>query len=277
MKNFTWNCVGKLLYWEKPIVMGIINSTPDSFYDGGKLKTDLDILNQAEKMLHEGARILDIGGMSTRPNATIISVEEEIQRVEMPIARIHQHFPDALISIDTYNSKTAEIAIEQGATIINDISGGREDERIFEVAAKNQTPIILMHRKGNAQTMQLQTHYDNILTEIYTYFLEQITRAKEYGVKDVAIDLGFGFSKTLEQNYFLLKNLNYFTTLNVPILSGLSRKSMLYRLLDINASEALNATTVANMLALIHGTSILRVHDVKEAMECVEIFSNTYK
>lgn len=277
MKNFTWNCKGKLLYWEQPIVMGILNLTPDSFYDGGKLKDERSILEQAEKMLTEGATLLDIGGMSTRPGADIITEEEELRRIEIPVQKIHQHFPEAFISIDTYRSRVAKTAVECGASVINDVSGGQEDEQIFEVAATMQTPLILMHRRGNSKDMQTKTNYEHILTDLYDFFLRQIKKAKQYQVKDLAIDLGYGFSKTLEQNYFLLQNQSYFTSLNYPILTGISRKGMLYKLLETTSQEALNATTAGNMLALMHDAAILRVHDVRAAVECIRIFSETVK
>ena len=272
IKNYTLNCKGKLLSFDSPIVMGILNVTPDSFFDGGKYKNEVAVLVQVDKMLHEGASMIDIGGFSTRPNAELISEEEELKRVLPIIESIHKHFPEAILSIDTFRSKIAEEVVLNGVSIINDISGGTEDERIFEVAAKYDCPLVLMHRQGNLKTMHKEKTYINLLTDIVDYFNQQIKRATDFGVKDVIIDVGFGFSKTQEQNYSLLKNLAVFKMLEKPMLVGVSRKSMLYKLLETSAENALNATTVANTIALQNGANILRVHDVKEALECVNIW-----
>ena len=272
MTHFTLNCKGKLLTIDVPVVMGILNLTSDSFFDGGKYSNEAAILNRVEQMLNDGATIIDIGGMSTRPNAEIITEEEELKRVVKSISTIHQYFPDAILSIDTFRSKVAEEAVLNGVSVINDISGGTEDVRIFEVAAKFSCPLILMHKQGSLQTMHSETAYNNIITDILDYFAVQTEKAKNFGIKDVIIDVGFGFSKTMEQNYRLLKNLSVFKQLNKPILVGLSRKSMLCKLLNIKPDLALNATTAVNMTALFNGASILRVHDVKEAMECVKIY-----
>ncbi|MBP6660510.1 MAG: dihydropteroate synthase [Chitinophagales bacterium] len=272
MKYFTLNCKGKLLTMDAPIVMAILNTTPDSFFDGGKYIHEAAILHQVERQLKDGATIIDIGGMSTRPNAELISEEEELKRVIEPIKSIHQHFPEAILSIDTFRSKVAEEAVLHGVSIINDISGGTEDERIFEVAAKYTSALILMHKQGSLQTMHQKQKYENLLVDILDFFIAQTAKAKEFGIKDVIIDVGFGFSKTIEQNYSLLKNLRIFEQLEKPILVGLSRKSMLYKLLNTTAENALNATTIANTIALQNGASVLRVHDVKEAMECVKIW-----
>jgi dihydropteroate synthase len=244
MKYFTLNCKGKLLTMDAPIVMAILNTTPDSFFDGGKYIHEAAILHQVERQLKDGATIIDIGGMSTRPNAELISEEEELKRVIEPIKSIHQHFPEAILSIDTFRSKVAEEAVLHGVSIINDISGGTEDERIFEVAAKYTCPLILMHKQGSLQTMHQKQHYENLLVDILDFFIAQTAKAKEFGIKDVIIDVGFGFSKTIEQNYSLLKNLRIFEQLEKPILVGLSRKSMLYKLLNTTAENALNATTI---------------------------------
>ena len=260
-----------------PKVMAILNCTPDSFYDGGKFNDEKTVLIQVEKMLNEGADIIDIGGMSSRPNAEIISEVEELNRV-LPITRtIHNHFPNAVLSIDTFRSEVAKQTIEEGVSIINDISAGTEDERIFDIAAQFNCPIILMHRKGNAQTMQQQTNYENILVEMVDYFIDKVNLARQKNVKDIVLDVGFGFSKTLEQNYFLLNNLAIFKQLDLPILAGLSRKSMLYNLLISTPENALNATTAVNMIALQNGARLLRVHDVKEAVECVKIYNQLMK
>ena len=260
-----------------PKVMAILNCTPDSFYDGGKFNDEKTVLIQVEKILNEGADIIDIGGMSSRPNAEIISEVEELNRV-LPITRtIHKHFPNAVLSIDTFRSEVAKQTIEEGVSIINDISAGTEDERIFDIAAQFNCPIILMHRKGNAQTMQQQTNYENILVEMVDYFIDKVNLARQKNVKDIVLDVGFGFSKTLEQNYFLLNNLAIFKQLDLPILAGLSRKSMLYNLLNSTPENALNATTAVNMIALQNGARLLRVHDVKEAVECVKIYNQLMK
>jgi len=272
MKYFTLNCKGKLLTMDAPIVMAILNTTPDSFFDGGKYIHEAAILHQVERQLKDGATIIDIGGMSTRPNAELISEEEELKRVIEPIKSIHQHFPEAILSIDTFRSKVAEEAVLHGVSIINDISGGTEDERIFEVAAKYTSALILMHKQGSLQTMHQKQKYENLLVDILDFFIAQTAKAKEFGIKDVIIDVGFGFSKTIEQNYSLLKNLKIFEQLEKPMLVGLSRKSMLYKLLNTTAENALNATTIVNTIALQNGASVLRVHDVKEAVECVKIW-----
>lgn len=272
LKEYTLNCKGTLYYFDSPIVMGILNLTPDSFFDGGKYKNEVDILFQVDKMLHDGATIIDIGGFSTRPNAAMISEEEELNRVIPIVKLIHKQFPNAILSIDTFRSNVAEQAINKGVSIINDISGGTEDERIFKVAAQYNCPLILMHRQGNMKNMHQQSEYNNLLTDIVDYFTQQINTANKFGIKDVIIDVGFGFSKTLEQNYSLLKNLAVFKMFEKPILVGVSRKSMLCKLLEINPKNALNATTSANTIALQNGANILRVHDVKEAVECIKIW-----
>ncbi len=273
MKNFTLNCSGKLLDVSSPKIMAILNCTPDSFYDGGKYVNENQLIEQVKQMLQDGADIIDIGGMSTRPNATIISEMEELDRVLPVVQLLHQHFPNVILSIDTSRSVVAKEAVKNGVSIINDVSAGTEDETIFSVAAQYCCPIVLMHRIGNAQTMQQHTHYQDIIIDVFDYFIDRIKIAKQYGVTDLIIDIGFGFSKTLEQNYYLLQHLSYFEQLPYPILSGLSRKSMLYKLLDITAEQALNATSIVNTIALQNGTSILRVHDVKEAKECVKIYN----
>ena len=277
MKNFTLNCKGKLLAVDTPIVMGILNLTDDSFYDGGKYISEAAVLARVEQMLADGATIIDIGGMSTRPHAAAVSEEEELKRVLVPIGMIHKHFPDAILSIDTVRSSVAEAVILQGVSIVNDISGGTEDEQIFRVAAKYNCPLILMHRQGNLQTMHLEISYTHLLTDILDYFTRQIGKATEAGIKDVIVDVGFGFSKTIDQNYSLLKNISVFEQLNRPLLAGLSRKSMLYKLLNTTAENALNATTIVNTIALQNGSAILRVHDVKEAMECIKIYNQLNK
>jgi len=269
---FTLNCKGKLLALERPLVMGILNITPDSFYDGGRYFSEKMFLEQAEKMILEGADILDIGGYSTRPNAEDISPEEEISRVIPAIEIIKTHFPATILSIDTFRAKVAEAAIGAGAHIMNDISGGQLDNGIFETVAKLDVPYILMHSQGNPQTMSQLTDYENILLEILHFFEQRIKKLHILGVKDIILDLGFGFAKTREQNFHLLKHLSYFKSLNLPLLVGVSRKSMIYKTLGISPEQALNGTSVLNSFALGKGANILRVHDVKEAREAIELY-----
>ncbi|WP_291720337.1 dihydropteroate synthase [Bernardetia sp.] len=253
--------------------MGILNATPDSFYEGSRTTTDRDVLQKASQMLEEGATILDIGGYSTRPDADTISIEEEINRVVPTIESIKKEFPKSVISIDTFRSEVARAAVEAGADLINDVSGGNLDKKMFETVATLKVPYILMHMRGTPQTMKTLTNYENIIADIMTYFQERIIKLKSLGVNDIILDLGFGFAKTIEQNYFLLKNLSVFENLDLPILVGISRKSMIYKRLDIPVSEALNGTTILNTIALQNGAKILRVHDVKEAMQTIKILS----
>ena len=267
------NCKGKLIELYSPKVMGIMNLTPDSFYDGGRLKNDRDILLHAEKLINEGATFIDLGGYSSRPNAKNISEKEELQRVIPVINTIIDKFPNALISIDTFRSKVAKYAIQSGACMINDISAGNMDKKMFKTVAELQVPYILMHMKGTPQTMQKNPTYDNIIQEVIYFFSQKINELRSLGVNDLIIDVGFGFGKTIQQNYTLLKNLSLFKSLEVPILTGVSRKSMLYKMIDASAQEALNVTTVANTIALMNGTNILRVHDVKETIETIKIIN----
>lgn len=267
----TINCKGTLVDLTKPKVMGILNVTPDSFFDGGKYKNERDILEQAEKMLSEGATFIDVGAYSSRPGAKHISEEEELQRMLPVVELLIKNFPEIIISIDSFRSRVVEESINAGAAIINDISGGKMDEQMFETVAKLQVPYIMMHMKGTPQNMQQNPQYENVVTEVISFFAEQLFKLRELKVNDVIIDVGFGFGKTLDQNYELLKKLSLFKSLDVPILTGVSRKSMLYKLLGVTPKEALNATTVANTIALLNGTHILRVHDVKEAVEAVKI------
>ncbi len=267
----TINCKGKLIDLSSPKIMGILNSTPDSFYDGGRFKTDITILQQVEKMLFEGATFIDVGGYSSRPNAKHISENEELQRVLPVIELLHQKFPEILISIDTFRSKVALESVQTGACMVNDISAGSMDTDMFATIAKLQVPYILMHMQGTPQTMQQDPIYDDLIQDITLYFSKKINQLRLLGVHDLILDVGFGFGKTMTQNYELLNNLNLFKNLDVPILTGVSRKSMLYKLLEITADKALNASTVAHTIALLNGTHILRVHDVKEALEAIEI------
>ncbi|TDQ24061.1 dihydropteroate synthase [Tenacibaculum caenipelagi] len=267
----TINCKGTLIDLTTPKVMGILNITPDSFFDGGKYKNEHDILAQTEKMLNEGADFIDVGAYSSRPGAKHISEEEELQRMLPVVDLLLKSFPEILISVDSFRSRVIEESINAGAAIINDISGGKMDEKMFETVAKLQVPYIMMHMQGTPQSMQQNPQYENVVTEVITFFAEQLFKLRQLKVNDVIIDVGFGFGKTINQNYKLLKNLSLFKNLEVPVLTGVSRKSMLYKLLDTSPQEALNATTVANTIALLNGTQILRVHDVKEAVEAIKI------
>lgn len=258
---------------EKPLVMGIINLTPDSFYKGSRMSEHDAILHKAEQMLREGAAILDIGGQSTRPGSDLVSEEEELKRIVGHIDRLHQQLPEAVISIDTFYSRVASAAVAAGASIVNDISGGAMDADMLPVVGGLQTPFICMHMKGTPQTMQQYAVYDNIVKEIMDYFIEKIAACKKAGINDVVIDPGFGFAKTNEHNFRLLKELSILKITGKPILAGLSRKGTIYKTLGIPADQALNGTTVLNTLALQNGAGILRVHDVKEAMEAVTLFS----
>jgi dihydropteroate synthase len=263
---------GKLVDLNTPVVMGILNITPDSFFTGSRVTTETEILRQAEKMLSEGATFLDVGGYSSRPEAQDISAEEERTRVLKAIKAIVHKFPAALISIDTFRAAIARDAIREGASIINDISAGSLDAGMFETVAALKVPYIAMHMRGTPQTMNTLTDYKNLAGEVMDYFIEKIDRLKNLGVNDIIIDPGFGFAKTINQNFELLSNLNYFNSLNRPILAGLSRKSMIWKTLDTTPEEALSGTTALNMTALLKGASILRVHDVKEAVQAIKLF-----
>ena len=269
--NKTLNVRGTLLDLSTPKVMGILNVTPDSFYDGGKFTGEKPVLNQVKKMLDEGASFIDVGGYSSRPGAAEISEEEEAVRVVPTIQFIIKHFPQCIISIDTFRSSTAIKAVEAGASIINDISGGEQDPRMFETVASLDVPYILMHMRGTARTMTTLTAYSNLLKDITDYFHTKIYRLHQLGAKDIIIDPGFGFAKTAEQSFELLHHLDYFKILGQPILAGISRKSMIWKTLNTSTEGALNGTTALNAVALMKGASILRVHDVKEAVECIRL------
>ena len=273
----TINCKGQLIDLSTPKIMGILNVTPNSFYDGGKFTLSENGLSQVGKMLEEGATFIDIGAYSSKPNAEFVSEEEERSRILPVVKSILKQFPDALISIDTFRSRIAAVCIENGAAIINDISAGNLDEKMMEVVAKYNVPYIMMHLRGTPQTMQSQTNYENIIKEIVFYFSEKVNKARSLGINDLIVDPGFGFAKTLEQNYEVLQNLELFQMLDLPILAGISRKSMVYKPIGVTANEALNGTTVLNTIALSKGANILRVHDVKEAVECVKLFERGYK
>jgi dihydropteroate synthase len=267
----TINCNQNLVDLSSPKVMGILNITPDSFFDGGKYKNETEILSHVEKMLFEGATFIDVGAYSSKPGATHISENEELQRIVPVIKLLIKNFPDIIISVDTFRSSVARETINAGAAIINDISGGKIDEKMFETVADLKVPYILMHMLGTPQNMQLNPVYKDVTQEIISFFAEQIFKLHQLKLNDIIIDVGFGFGKTNNHNFEILKNLSLFKSLDAPILAGISRKSMLYKTLDISAQEALNATTSANTIALLNGASILRVHDVKEAAEAVKI------
>ena len=266
------NCKGHLIDLDRPRVMGILNLTPDSFYDGGKYKSSSEILRKDEKMLNEGATFIDIGAYSSRPGAVHISQDEELKRLLPVLQLVINDFPDALISIDTFRSHVASEALLSGACMINDISAGSLDQDMFSIIAKHQVPYIIMHMVGTPQTMQQNVQYENLIKDIIFYFSQKVFELRKLGVNDIILDPGFGFSKTLDQNFELLQKLELFSGMGLPVLAGLSRKSMLYKLFDLDANRALNATTSANTIALLKGANILRVHDVQEAIETVGIY-----
>lgn len=272
----TINCRGKLIDLTVPKVMGILNLTPDSFYDGGKFSNENEVLKHVEKMLNEGADIIDCGGMSSRPGSELISEEEELTRVLPLLEAVIKNFPEAIISVDTIRATVAEESLQRGAHIINDITAGRFDKRMLPVVAKHKAPFVLMHMKGMPADMQQNPVYENVLTKVLHFFAERIDDCKQAGMHDMILDVGFGFGKTIEHNYTLLRNLKFFETLNRPMLAGVSRKGMITKLLNIKPEETLNGTTVVNTIALLNGANILRVHDVREAKEAVRIFQ-TYR
>jgi len=267
----TINCRGKLIDLSSPVVMGILNITPDSFHDGGQFLEPTQALKHAETMLAQGALIIDIGGMSSRPGAQIISATEELKRVLPVVKTLIKSFPDAILSVDTIHSAVAASVLDAGAHIINDISAGRYDVNMIETVARHHAPFVIMHMQGLPADMQHAPHYHDVVTEVYDFFLERISICRQAGIKDTILDPGFGFGKTVEHNYQLLRSLSYFSNLNLPVLAGLSRKSMVCKVLHVNPENALNGTTAANMLALLNGAQILRVHDVREAVECIKI------
>ena len=274
-QKLTLNVRGRLLDLSSPKVMGIVNITPDSFYDGGETLTIDKALEQTGKMLEEGATFIDIGAYSSRPNAQHISSEEEIERLIPALTAIVKEYPEAIISIDTFRAAVAKAAVESGAHIINDISGGEMDEDMFRTAADLQVPYILMHMKGTPQTMVSESQYSDIFDEVYQYFVTRIHTLKQLGVIDIILDPGFGFAKTADQSFELLGKMDQFKLLELPVLAGMSRKSMISKTLNTTAELALNGTTVANTIALLKGAKILRVHDVKEAMEAITIVEKT--
>jgi len=273
-KNRSLNCRGKLLSLDTPKVMGILNVTPDSFHDGGLYNEVNDAVNHAKKMIELGASIIDIGAASSRPGSERIHAEEELNRLRPIVSRIREELPDSILSIDTYNSAVAkEMLADFGVDMINDISAGIMDPEMFSVIADFQVPYLIMHMKGSPENMQELAEYDNVVDEIIQYFSERVHELHKLGVTDVLIDPGFGFAKTQEHNYELLKQFNAFQMFEIPLVAGISRKSMLYNLLNIDSHSSLNATTAAHMILLEKGANIIRVHDVKEAMEAIAIFN----
>jgi dihydropteroate synthase len=269
----TINCLGKLIDLTFPKVMGILNVTPNSFYDGGKYSDEKGVLSQVEKMITEGATFIDIGAYSSKPSAEFVSEDEEIKRLIPVMQLVLKHFPETLISVDTFRANVAKAGIENGACIINDISAGSLDATMMETVANLRVPYIMMHMKGNPQTMQSLANYENVTKEMLLYFSEKVALARSFGINDLLIDPGFGFAKTKGQNFEVMNNLELFQMLELPILVGVSRKSMIYKTLETSAADALNGTTVLNTIALQKGAKILRVHDVKEAMETIKLVS----
>ncbi len=268
---FTLNCKGRLLVLDKPVVMGIINVTPDSFFASSRKQNSDELLKQAERMISDGAAILDIGGQSTRPGSDVVSEAEELNRVVPAINAICDKFPEIILSIDTYYAKVASESVAAGASIVNDISGGSFDKKMIPVVAGLGVPYILMHIKGTPASMHQPTHYDDLARELLDFFISRIDTLKKAGIKDIIVDPGFGFSKSIAQNFELLGKFQVFQILNHPLLAGISRKSIIYKTLDITADEALNGTTVLNTICLMKGASILRVHDVKEAKQAIDL------
>lgn len=268
---YTLNCKGRIVTINKPVVMGIINVTPDSFYAGSRSSSVDDALSNAEKMLQQGATFLDIGGQSTRPNSKLVTAQQEAERVLPIIEAIIKNFSGTLISVDTFYASVAKQAVDAGASLVNDISGGTMDEAMLATVATLHVPYICMHMKGTPQNMQQQAVYDDVTKEVLDYFVKRIEASRLAGIHDIIVDPGFGFAKTIEHNFLLLKSLHVFKMLEKPLLAGISRKSTIYKTLGITADEALNGTTVLNTIALLNGVNILRVHDVKEAVECIRL------
>ena len=278
MVHKTINIKGNLINLKTPLVMGIVNVTPDSFYSESRKQSEKDIVKRVQQILDEGGTIIDIGGQSTTPTSTLHSAKEELERLAPALSIIQREFPDAILSVDTFYADVAKAAVEEyGVSIINDISGGQIDDKMFTTVAGLNVPYILMHMRGTPQTMQQFTKYDNFIEDIIYYFSKKISHLNKLGVNDIIVDPGFGFSKTLEQNYEVMAHLKYFHIFDTPLLVGISRKSMLYKPLETTADKSLNATTVLNTYAIQSGASILRVHDVKEAVECVKLTNKLNK
>lgn len=267
------NCNGNLIDLSTPKVMGILNVTPNSFYDGGKHKEINSIIHQVDKMLSEGADFIDIGAYSSKPSAEFVSEEEEIKRLVPIVKSLVETFPNIILSVDTFRAKVAKASVENGVAMVNDIAAGLLDDKMLETVAALKVPYIMMHMRGNPQTMQSLTDYNDIVKEMIFYFSERIQKARSFGISDIVIDPGFGFAKTLEQNYEVLHKMELFEILDLPLLAGISRKSMIYKVLENSPQEALNGTSVLNTIALQKGAKILRVHDVKEAVECIKLVS----
>lgn len=270
--NLMIKCGDKLIDLHQPLVMGIINVTPDSFYEGSRVQEDAVLLSRIQSFISQGVDIVDVGAVSTRPGADEVSEAIEIERIENAVRLIANHFPSLIISVDTFRSTVARMAIQQGAHIVNDVSGGSLDKRMFATIAELNVPYILMHSRGDAQNMQDLTNYNNVTIDVIKELSEKVHMLRELGAKDIIIDPGFGFAKTLEQNFKLLNELALFSSLGCPILAGLSRKSMIYKTLISSPKDSLNGTTALNMVALLNGAKILRVHDVSEAREVVELY-----
>lgn len=268
---YTLNCKGRLLVIDRPVLMGIINTTPDSFFSGSRQQGVDAVLKQAEKMLREGASILDIGGQSTRPGSERVGADEELQRVIGAVIAIHERFPEAVLSIDTYHSSVAREAVYAGASIVNDVSAGNIDAEMIPTVAALKIPYVLMHMQGTLQTMSESPRYENVTRQVLDFFTLKVLELRMAGITDIIADPGFGFGKTIEHNFQLLKDLAVFRMLDCPILAGISRKSTIYKTLGVLPEEALNGTTVLNTIALMHGASIIRVHDVREAKEAVQL------
>jgi dihydropteroate synthase len=272
-RKSTINLGGELIDLSSPIVMGVLNVTPDSFYDGGSIKNEKELLQRAEKMLDDGASILDIGAISTRPGAEIISTKEELERLLPAVTSIRKEFSNVPVSIDTFRSWVAVRVIDEiGAVIVNDVTGGQLDSKMFETIGKLKVPYILTHMQGTPQTMQDAPHYDDVIRDISEFMSDKVRKLTKDGVVDVIIDPGFGFGKDISHNYELLNRLDSFKVFQLPVMVGISRKSMIWKVLEIDPEKSLNGTTVLNTLALLSGADILRVHDVKEAMEIISIF-----
>lgn len=266
---FTLNCKGRLLTLDRPLIMGIINITPDSFFEGSRHAGTDEVLSTAEKMLKAGAVMLDIGGQSTRPGSRWLDAEEELTRVMPAIEALVRHFPEAFLSIDTFHALVARRTVEAGVAIVNDISAGSMDPELIRTVAELQVPYVLMHMQGTPRDMQQSPHYANVVTEVFDFLVTKASELRKAGIRDIILDPGFGFGKTIDHNFQLLRQLEAFLIPGMPLLAGLSRKSTIYKTLGITADEAVNGTTVLNTIALLKGAHILRVHDVREAQECV--------
>jgi len=269
---FTLNCKGRLLPLDKPLVMGIINTTPDSFYSESRQENTAAVLRKAEQMIRDGATILDIGGQSTRPGSEKLDPDAELQRVLAPVEAVSRAFPEVFISVDTYYAKVAREAVHAGASIVNDISAGSLDPAMISTVAGLKVPYVLMHMQGTPQTMQAQTQYENVTKEVLDFMIRKTDAIRQAGIVDIIIDPGFGFGKTIAHNFELLRNLPIFSMLHCPLLLGISRKSTIYKTLGVTAAESLNGTTVLHTIGLMNGASLLRVHDVKEAVEAIRLF-----